>query len=1178
MGGERVFGDGANQLTYSLPGKLELRMWETAASARPDIPLQQESDFTSRLLSTFSQGAYHIFTDLCVKNGERAGRSIVLSSILTHKPSLREATQSFLLKAVCELTNHREVGYLEAVQTLGSFRQAECLVFGSKSWKQASKFLVSLATLKETSAEESGSKNLFSYLQSCIHAYLQVTSHRDDPLPTISSLARALVLSVDEECIVGSRALSTESRSLGDSLTLLMAPVMDIIATATARAYLAADVVSNALEFLSSLVHLLPSSPHSDTAQVFYKCLSPWLPDTMLYLHTQLLPGAKVGGAPNLDLNVFLVHTLDGLYSFTVALKFPFSENPDISLANLAIRAGKRLNSICSKQDVIEVTPALLGSITVLGWLSSLSPSSPPSLSRTLSNTLNALPLPLNLSRPAPPTCTSNHGDSDTAILGVGGLMAYGAPVEWGPLISQCLSSYWRCLLYMMRESSDWVIEKGVDKLVTICLDGLDSASDSLPTIIGCLSLLVNKSASGPSHLCSFTERVWSLVGELRNKPKEFDEALEAFAQLVFHPNLLACHNEEVNKLQEQCVDAFFSLGESKIGVFNILVDYTCSIWRKSLQPISAKKGCTHKAELVASLQAHIQLILQACTFGTVHRKNLRIVGDTEGFLGSLGLNMSEHEGSRGDCCVRIKILVFLLEIFGCLSECSDGNELDDFLHIFLSTITSEVPILKMSVNFPKYYINSHTHRVKLRLIQVLILSVKFANKTTCKMVAERLVGALQHDNQRSVRYLMEWTVSLIFTRFPDLIPSILLPCLNADSDGRLSRLCSFLTISVHVGVNLSTNLLKSNYYHGMIPVVLKWVSSHHFTVRMYSQQALYRIWDDCRRSKVTTVLETFCILEESILSMQDHGDCGKFAHKLKENIFFTFVDTLSDLNLQTIFYTLPLLCDAPREDLIPAEHFLSEAKDSRKLQYKVHCKNHELLEASCTYLNVATCGSDTKSISYQLQPKHPSSELQPSSTSGSDIQKKITPWSNPTTVVNELFPNSLSGLSLAGQQDKGDISGLILVTTLLSKVPNIGGLCRTCEIFGVSELVIDNAKILGDVLFQSLSVTSDKWITITEVRLNALKKYLLTMQNNGYTLVGAEQTAQSKPLTEYSFKRKTVLLLGNEREGIPVDLIHLLDDCVEIPQLGVVRSLNVHVSGALLVWEYAKQHSMQPS
>ena len=32
------------------------------------------------------------------------------------------------------------------------------------------------------------------------------------------------------------------------------------------------------------------------------------------------------------------------------------------------------------------------------------------------------------------------------------------------------------------------------------------------------------------------------------------------------------------------------------------------------------------------------------------------------------------------------------------------------------------------------------------------------------------------------------------------------------------------------------------------------------------------------------------------------------------------------------------------------------------------------------------------------------------------------------------------------------------------------------------------------------------------------------------------------------------------------------LDDCVEIPQSGVVRSLNVHVSGALVVWEYVRQ------
>jgi tRNA G18 (ribose-2'-O)-methylase SpoU len=38
-------------------------------------------------------------------------------------------------------------------------------------------------------------------------------------------------------------------------------------------------------------------------------------------------------------------------------------------------------------------------------------------------------------------------------------------------------------------------------------------------------------------------------------------------------------------------------------------------------------------------------------------------------------------------------------------------------------------------------------------------------------------------------------------------------------------------------------------------------------------------------------------------------------------------------------------------------------------------------------------------------------------------------------------------------------------------------------------------------------------------------------------------------------------------------EILAVLDHIVEIPQFGIVRSLNVHVSGALIVWEYIKQH-----
>jgi tRNA guanosine-2'-O-methyltransferase len=50
------------------------------------------------------------------------------------------------------------------------------------------------------------------------------------------------------------------------------------------------------------------------------------------------------------------------------------------------------------------------------------------------------------------------------------------------------------------------------------------------------------------------------------------------------------------------------------------------------------------------------------------------------------------------------------------------------------------------------------------------------------------------------------------------------------------------------------------------------------------------------------------------------------------------------------------------------------------------------------------------------------------------------------------------------------------------------------------------------------------------------------------------------------------VLVLGNEQRGLPADLLVMLDHVVEIPQLGVIRSLNVHVSASIMISSYALQ------
>lgn len=90
---------------------------------------------------------------------------------------------------------------------------------------------------------------------------------------------------------------------------------------------------------------------------------------------------------------------------------------------------------------------------------------------------------------------------------------------------------------------------------------------------------------------------------------------------------------------------------------------------------------------------------------------------------------------------------------------------------------------------------------------------------------------------------------------------------------------------------------------------------------------------------------------------------------------------------------------------------------------------------------------------------------------------------------------------------------------------------------------------------------------------LQDLLSLLRSYKAQGYYIVGLEQTSSSRPLNGFSFPNQPILLLlGKEKEGIPVEFLQAVDQCLEIPQLGIIRSMNVHVSGAVAIWEYTKQ------
>lgn len=96
-----------------------------------------------------------------------------------------------------------------------------------------------------------------------------------------------------------------------------------------------------------------------------------------------------------------------------------------------------------------------------------------------------------------------------------------------------------------------------------------------------------------------------------------------------------------------------------------------------------------------------------------------------------------------------------------------------------------------------------------------------------------------------------------------------------------------------------------------------------------------------------------------------------------------------------------------------------------------------------------------------------------------SDIQKKINPIMSINLSHNDIFPTireSICHKRISNEEN------LIVVACLLNRIPNLGGLARTCEIFNVKELVIANLNQVKDKEFQNVSVSAENWITITEV------------------------------------------------------------------------------------------------
>ncbi len=126
----------------------------------------------------------------------------------------------------------------------------------------------------------------------------------------------------------------------------------------------------------------------------------------------------------------------------------------------------------------------------------------------------------------------------------------------------------------------------------------------------------------------------------------------------------------------------------------------------------------------------------------------------------------------------------------------------------------------------------------------------------------------------------------------------------------------------------------------------------------------------------------------------------------------------------------------------------------------------------------------------------------------------------------------------------------------------NGAAVMRTCDAFGIQTVHVVEA--LEPFLFvRKVSLGTERWIDV--VRHAAYEPAIACLKRLGYTLVCAAADGELVP-SDLSTIERLALVMGNERDGVSAAFLRASDYTVRIPMRGMVESLNLSVSTAILL------------
>jgi len=162
----------------------------------------------------------------------------------------------------------------------------------------------------------------------------------------------------------------------------------------------------------------------------------------------------------------------------------------------------------------------------------------------------------------------------------------------------------------------------------------------------------------------------------------------------------------------------------------------------------------------------------------------------------------------------------------------------------------------------------------------------------------------------------------------------------------------------------------------------------------------------------------------------------------------------------------------------------------------------------------------------------------------------------------------------------------IIVIAHNIRSTHNVGAIFRTAEGFGVKQIILTGytpyPTFPGDRRLPHIAAKLTEQIHKTALDAETMVPFTYQempdfeqLRQDGYTIVGLEQAPTSINLPDYRSPDKIALLLGEEVNGIPAELMDACDELIEIPMVGKKESFNVSIAAGIALYHLVAARSI---